>query len=248
MPLRAAVRTCVQGGDSLNAPPRPPTRQDRTPACTPAGPAWSGQAMWVRNGATAVQRVRPGLTSLVPAAAGTCGPRFRRREQQLSKPWEGGRLLPGKPERRHRTCPRAVPLPGLGWRSHNRGGPWSPEGCWTRPHPQPHVALVAQRPPQPSCRGLDPAWPRAESRWCRGPLGPGKEPLGPSQSPMGARAPQAPLEASFQRRSRVGSSPSLASRSWAGFRVPVRPTPLPRAWEGGGTPIFQIMGLAEAPA
>ena len=70
----ACVCVCVES--PVSAHPTHPHSRKLTAACTLAMPRVPWQAMWVTNGARAMELVPPGLTSFVPMAPATCRPQI----------------------------------------------------------------------------------------------------------------------------------------------------------------------------
>jgi len=75
--VRACVCVCVCCvGSPVSAYPTHLHPWNLTAAFTLAVPRVPWQAMWVTNGARAVELVPPGLTSFVPMAPATCRPQI----------------------------------------------------------------------------------------------------------------------------------------------------------------------------
>lgn len=69
------MRVCCVGS-LVSAHPTHPQPWNLTAAFALAVPRVPWQAMWVTNGARAVELVPPGLTSFVPMAPATCRPQI----------------------------------------------------------------------------------------------------------------------------------------------------------------------------
>lgn len=116
--------------------------------------------MWVTNGVMAVELVPPGLTSLVPMAAGallapyldgvnSCSPNPEKVGEAVSQHIKGGKA--------QRLLPSPSPSPALS-RSHMTHRPLERRA-------EGKALILSHRAPQRSSvpPGLDPSWPRAES-------------------------------------------------------------------------------------